>query len=606
MVAPTRFTAKLDEPAVAGDPTSSQKTEQLPTYNAYSIDGDVTGAAGLRQLRPARGLRGARAPRHLREGRDRDRALRRVVARHQAQGRGRARRGRLPHLLRSARRRLLRRATSFPTGPMRTERRRAARQRDGHAALSRRSADARASAPTPDAKRLDAQGRADAHEDSRCCRSPTATRSRCWRRSSGPVAPAAWRGALPITYHVGPGPAQVHLKLAFNWDIKPLYDVIARIPGCDVPDEWIIRGNHHDAWVNGADDPVSGMVALTGRGARARRAAEAGLAAEAHDRLLRVGRRGAGAARLDRVGRGARRRAARSTPSSTSTPTATAAASSTRSGSHSLEQFVNGVARDVERSRRRSISVWKRAPGRTRSPSGAPDDAHGGARRARTCASARSARAPTTRRSSTPRHRLAQPRLRRRGRRRHLPLDLRRLLLVHALLRHRLRLRPRAGADRRHGGDAPGRRRRAAVRVHESRRHGADVRDTSCRSCSRQKQDDDPRAEPADRAKACSRRCAIRGGRMPCAEAGGRAAGAQFRAARERRRPRSPRARSRYERGARGRAREARGQHRGARARSTRSCMQSRAQLHRRRRPARARPGTGTCCTRRASTPATA
>ena len=72
----------------------------------------------------------------------------------------------------------------------------------------------------------------------------------------GRVAPASWRGALPITYHVGPGPAKVHLKLKFNWDIKPLYDVIARIPGSVYPDEWIIRGNHHDAWVNGAEDPA--------------------------------------------------------------------------------------------------------------------------------------------------------------------------------------------------------------------------------------------------------------------------------------------------------------------------------------------------------------
>ena len=79
---------------------------------------------------------------------------------------------------------------------------------------------------------------------------------------TGRVAPEAWRGALPITYHVGPGPARVHLKVKFNWDTKPLYDVIARIPGAADPDEWIIRGNHHDAWVNGAEDPVSGAVAL--------------------------------------------------------------------------------------------------------------------------------------------------------------------------------------------------------------------------------------------------------------------------------------------------------------------------------------------------------
>jgi len=79
---------------------------------------------------------------------------------------------------------------------------------------------------------------------------------------AGPVAPDAWRGALPITYHVGPGPAQVHMALKFNWGLANLYDVIATIPGSEFPDQWVIRGNHLDAWVNGADDPLSGQSAL--------------------------------------------------------------------------------------------------------------------------------------------------------------------------------------------------------------------------------------------------------------------------------------------------------------------------------------------------------
>jgi N-acetylated-alpha-linked acidic dipeptidase len=85
---------------------------------------------------------------------------------------------------------------------------------------------------------------------------------------TGPVAPQEWRGALPVTYHVGPGPAQVRVKLAFNWQNRPLHNVIVRIEGSTFPDEWIIFGNHHDAWVNGADDPISGAVSLmeTGRG----------------------------------------------------------------------------------------------------------------------------------------------------------------------------------------------------------------------------------------------------------------------------------------------------------------------------------------------------
>src|SRR5205823_7757485 len=77
----------------------------------------------------------------------------------------------------------------------------------------------------------------------------------------GPVAPEAWRGGLPITYHIGPGAARVHLKVTSNWDSKPLYDVIATLKGSD-PDQWVIRGNHHDAWVNGADDPISGQSAM--------------------------------------------------------------------------------------------------------------------------------------------------------------------------------------------------------------------------------------------------------------------------------------------------------------------------------------------------------
>jgi N-acetylated-alpha-linked acidic dipeptidase len=82
------------------------------------------------------------------------------------------------------------------------------------------------------------------------------------RNLGGPVAPADWRGALPLTYHLGPGPAVVHLKASFNWDVTKGENVIAKIRGTEFPDEWVIYGNHHDAWVNGATDPVSGNAAL--------------------------------------------------------------------------------------------------------------------------------------------------------------------------------------------------------------------------------------------------------------------------------------------------------------------------------------------------------
>ncbi len=78
----------------------------------------------------------------------------------------------------------------------------------------------------------------------------------------GPVAPESWRGALPITYHIGPGPTEAHLKLELDNSIHPLYNVIVRIPGTDFPDEWILAGNHHDAWVHGASDPASGAAPL--------------------------------------------------------------------------------------------------------------------------------------------------------------------------------------------------------------------------------------------------------------------------------------------------------------------------------------------------------
>ena len=78
---------------------------------------------------------------------------------------------------------------------------------------------------------------------------------------AGPVAPPAWRGALPLTYRLGPGPATVHLVVISDWNLKPVYDVIGRIPGAQAPDEWVVRGNHHDGWVFGAWDPLSGAVA---------------------------------------------------------------------------------------------------------------------------------------------------------------------------------------------------------------------------------------------------------------------------------------------------------------------------------------------------------
>jgi N-acetylated-alpha-linked acidic dipeptidase len=137
----------------------------------------------------------------------------------------------------------------------------------------------------------------------------------------GPIAPEDWRGSLPITYHVGAGPAKVHMKLAFDWSVRRCTTSSSVSRDRSFPDEWIVHGNHHDAWVNGAADPTSGQVALmeTARGL---------------GELLKTGwrrsgrsswRRGtarSGAARIDGVGREARAGAARRRRSPTSTATA--------------------------------------------------------------------------------------------------------------------------------------------------------------------------------------------------------------------------------------------------------------------------------------------
>ena len=178
----------------------------------------------------------------------------------------------------------------------------------------------------------------------------------------GRVAPADWRGALPITYRIGPSSARVHLKLAFDWSLKRAYNVIARLPGSTYPDEWIVRGNHHDAWVNGAQDPGSGMSAeleearalgeLVARGWRPKRTIvyaawdgeEQGLLGstewvEDHEQELRE--KAAVYINTDGNGRGFLN----------------------AGGSHALEALVNSVARDIEDPETKE-SVWKRMQAR--------------------------------------------------------------------------------------------------------------------------------------------------------------------------------------------------------------------------------------------------
>ena len=258
LVAPTRFVAKLEEPAVPSDPTSAQKAEQLPSYNAYSADGDVT--APLVYVNYGRPVDYEQLERL---GVSVKGAI--VIARYGASWRGikpkvAAEHGAVGCLIYSdPRDDGYFRGEVFPDGPM--------RPRDGVQRGSVMDMPVYPGDPltpgvgaTAEAKRLAV---ADAPTIMRIPVLPISygDAQPLLAALAGPVAPADWRGALPITYRIGPGPASVHLKLAFNWTITPIYDVIARLPGSTYPDEWIIRGNHHDAWVNGASDPVSGISA---------------------------------------------------------------------------------------------------------------------------------------------------------------------------------------------------------------------------------------------------------------------------------------------------------------------------------------------------------
>ncbi len=258
LIAPTHFVAKLQEPPLSVDPTSQQTAEQLPTYNAYSIDGDVTAPLvyvnyGMRddyeQLeRLGVSVKGAI-----------------VIARYGGGWRGikpklAAEHGAVGCLIYSdPREDGYFEGQEFPAGPYRPE--------EGVQRGSVMDTEYPGDPLTPgvgatkDAKRL-------ALKDAKTITTiPVLPLSYgdaqpLLAAIDGPVAPDSWRGALPITYRVGPGAARVHLVVKSNWDLKTIYDVIAKIPGSEVPDQWVIRGNHHDAWVNGADDPVSGMVVV--------------------------------------------------------------------------------------------------------------------------------------------------------------------------------------------------------------------------------------------------------------------------------------------------------------------------------------------------------
>src|SRR5579884_1039984 len=259
LIEPTHYVAKLREPAVASDPTSSQQSEQLPSYNAYSKDGDVTAPLVYVNFGTPKDYETLD-----RLGVSVKGAI--VIARYGQCWRGikpkvAAEHGALGCLIYSdPHEDGYWSGDVFPKGPMRNQN---GVQRGSVVAMPLYPGD-------PLTPGVAAKGRV---KRLAIREAPTLTKIPVLPISYGDaqpllaalhgrLAPQEFRGGLPITYHIGPGPAKVHLKVESNWDIKPIRNIIAKIPGAQAPDQWIIRGNHHDAWVNGAEDPISGQVAL--------------------------------------------------------------------------------------------------------------------------------------------------------------------------------------------------------------------------------------------------------------------------------------------------------------------------------------------------------
>ena len=240
----------------------------------------------------------------------------------------------------------------------------------------------------------------------------------------GPVAPAAWRGGLPITYHLGPGRGARAPEARVRLEARPgLRRHRHARPASEFPDQWVVRGNHHDGWVAGASDPTSGMVAVLEEARAISAAGARRLAAAAHARLRGVGRRGARPARIHRMGRGPRRGAQRQGRRLHQLGQQRAWVLQRRrvAQPRALRQRDCPRRAGPEGPAVRSATACSRAP----SSSGSPGARRAGPRRA----ALRDRRARLgVRLHAVPaasRHRVARHRLRRRGRVRPVPLDLR-------------------------------------------------------------------------------------------------------------------------------------------------------------------------------------
>ena len=254
LLGPASFTAKLQEPALAVDPTSNQQSEQLPTYNAYSADGNVTAPLiyvnyGNREDYEELDRMGVSVKGAI------------VIARYGMSWRGikpkvAAEHGAVGCIIYSdPRDDGYYRGESYPEGLTRPAE---GAQRGSVMDMPVYPGDPQ----TPGVGAVEGAKLIPLDQVQTITKIPVlpisyADATPFLKALSGEVAPQSWRGALPFTYRVGPSTVKAHLSVSFNWDRKPLYDVIAKIAGKN-PDEWVIRGNHHDGWVNGAADPSSG------------------------------------------------------------------------------------------------------------------------------------------------------------------------------------------------------------------------------------------------------------------------------------------------------------------------------------------------------------
>ena len=259
MVAPEKLELKLFEPAVEGDRSSEMTKDVLPGYNAFSADGNVTGELvfvnyGLNEDYEELKRLGIDVKGKI------------VIAKY-----GRSFRGIKPKIAHEQG------AIGcimysdpkddgyvvgdvYPVGPYRNE---FGIQRGSVLDMPARPGDALTPgyAATQDAERL------SINEASTIMKIPVMPISYAdalplLKAIKGPVVPDSWKGGLPITYHIGPGPAKVNLHLEFDWSLRTAYNPVGRMKGSVYPDEWIMRGNHHDGWGHGASDPISGMVSL--------------------------------------------------------------------------------------------------------------------------------------------------------------------------------------------------------------------------------------------------------------------------------------------------------------------------------------------------------